>query len=248
VKRDAVAAVAPATKVGGPLERVRHAISNRAAVEVSDAFKHGMEAWGQAGSWAPGWTRHAEGYVQPGQLAFFQPSMKFSDYRLEFFGQIESKSMGWAVRAQDPKNYYAMKFTVIQGGLRPIIAMVHYPVTDGHPGKPIETPLMEVMVHANTAYHVAVAVKGNHIVTSIEGQEVDRWVEDRIPNGGVGFYSEAGAKSRLYWMKVSKNEDFLGKVCAYLSGSTDNSRAFAMLLPPGLNYGKRTITTNYFGN
>jgi len=98
---------------------------------------------------------------------------------------------------------------------------------------------MDVMVHNNTPYHVAVTVAGNHIVTSIEGQEVDRWIEDQIPSGGVGFYSDAGERARLYWMKVSKNEDFLGKVCAYLSGSSDASRVFATLLPPRLNYDKR---------
>jgi hypothetical protein len=90
---------------------------------------------------------------------------------------------------------------------------------------------MDVMVHNDTPYHVAVSVEGNRIITSIEGQEVDRWIEDRIPTGGVGFYSDAGERARLYWMKVSKNEDFLGKVCAYLSGATDASRAFAMASP-----------------
>ena len=95
------------------------------------------------------------------------------------------------------------------------------------------------MVHNNTPYHVAVTVSGNRIITSIEGQEVDRWIEDQIPSGGIGFYSDDGERARLYWMKVSKNEDFLGKVCAYLSGSPDASRVFATLLPPTWNYDKR---------
>jgi hypothetical protein len=239
VKPDAVASSEPSVKSGGPIESIRRAIATRAKVELNDTFDRGMEAWGHTASWAPGWSHHSEGYVQTGQLAFYQPSMKFTDYKMEFFGQIESKSIGWVVRAHDPKNYYAMKFTVIQSGLRPIIAMVHYPVTGGHAGKPIETPLMDVMVHNNTPYHVAVTVAGNRIITSIEGQEVDRWVEDQIPSGGVGFYSDAGERARLYWMKVSKNEDFLGKVCAYLSGSADASRVFATLLPPRWNYDKR---------
>jgi len=239
VKANDVAGSTTAVNSGGPIENIRHAIATRAKVELNDTFDRGMTDWGHTASWAPGWSRHAEGYVQPGQLALFQPSMKFTDYRMEFFGQIETKSIGWVVRAHDPQNYYAMKFTVIQSGLRPIIAMVHYPVTDGHAGKPIETPLMDVMVHNNTPYHVAVTVAGNRIITSIEGQEVDRWVEDQIPSGGVGFYSDAGERARLYWMKVSKNEDFLGKVCAYLSGSADASRVFATLLPPGWKYDKR---------
>jgi hypothetical protein len=239
VKSDTFAASTPSDKSGGPIENIRRAIATRAKVELNDTFDRGMTAWGHTASLASGWSHHSEGYVQTGQLALFQPSMKFTDYRMEFFGQIESKSIGWVVRAHDPRNYYAMKFTVIQSGLRPIIAMVHYPVTDGHAGKPVETPLMDVMVHNNTPYHVAVTVAGNRIITSIEGQEVDRWIEDQIPSGGVGFYSDAGERARLYWMKVSKNEDFLGKVCAYLSGSADASRVFATLLPPGWNYDKR---------
>ena len=42
--------------------------------------------------------------------------------------------MDWVVRAADSKNYYAMKFTVVDPGPRPIIAMVHYPVVAANPG------------------------------------------------------------------------------------------------------------------
>jgi hypothetical protein len=144
----------------------------------------------------------------------------YSDYRLEFFAQIESKSMGWVVRARDLQNYYAMKFTVVEPGLRPIIAMVHYPVVGGKKGNRVEVPL-SVMVHNDTPYHVAVQVKGNRVITSIEGQEVDRWIDDTLTSGGVGFFSEPGERARLYWMKLAANDDFLGRICAYLSGGSE---------------------------
>jgi hypothetical protein len=171
-------------------------------------------------SWAPGWSRHPDGYVRTGQLALYRPSAVYSDYRLEFFGQIESKSMGWVVRARDPQNYYAMKFTVVDPGLRPVIAMVHYPVVGGKKGHRVEVPL-SVMVHNDTPYHVAVEVKGNRVITSIEGQEVDRWIDDTLGSGGVGFFSEPGERARLYWMKLAANDDFLGRICAYLSSGSD---------------------------
>ena len=38
--------------------------------------------------------------------------------------------------------------------------------------------------------------------------------------GGVGFFSEAGERARLYWMRVSRNDDWLGHVCAMLAGGT----------------------------
>lgn len=180
-----------------------------------------MQAWGSAPkTWAPGWSRHPDGYVHTGPLALFQPSMTFADYRLEFFGQIENKSIGWAVRAHDPKNYYAMKFRVVEPGLRPIIAISHYPVVGGKAGRSVEVPL-NVMVHNNTPFQVAVLVKGHRFVTSVDGQEVDSWTDDTLASGGVGFFSEAGEHARLYWMKVSRNTDLLGRVCAYLSGGSE---------------------------
>ena len=204
-----------------PLSWMRSAISKRATVEFTDTFHAGMESWNAAAqSWAPGWSRHPDGYVRTGQLALYRPSAVYSDYRLEFFAQIESKSMGWVVRARDLQNYYAMKFTVVDPGLRPIIAMVHYPVVGGKKGHKVEVPL-SVMVHNNTPYHVAVEVKGNRVTTSIEGQEVDRWVDDTLASGGVGFFSEPGERARLYWMKLAVHDDLLGRICAYFSGGSE---------------------------
>jgi hypothetical protein len=107
----------------------------------------------------------------------------------------------------------------LEPGLRPIIAMVHYPVVGGKKGHKVEVPL-SVMVHNDTPYHVAVEVKGNRVITSIEGQEVDRWVDDMPATGGVGFFSEPGERARLYWMKLAANDDLLGRICAYFSGGS----------------------------
>jgi hypothetical protein len=208
----------------GPIASVRHAIQGRAAVELSDTFRR-MESWGANAAALPaGWTRHADGYVRSGQLALFRPAQNFADYRFEFFGQIEKKSMSWAIRAKDSQNYYGMKMTVIEPGLRPVVAMVHYAVVGGKKLQRIETPL-SIMIHNNEPYHVAVDVKGNRVVTSIEGQEVDSWTNDALKVGGIGFFSEVGESARLYWMRVSKNQDWLGRVCAYLSNGSGTDTA-----------------------
>ena len=185
---------------------------------MTDSFRNGMENWGVTSkSWAAGWSRHSDGYVRTGDLALFKPSSTFKDYRLEFYGQIESKSMGWVVRAQDRQNYYAMKFSVIEPGLRPIIALVHYSVVGGKRGARVTTPL-SVMVHNNQPYHVAVDVRGNRFTTSIEGEQVGSWTDSALASGGIGFFSETGERARLYWMKVAKNQDWLGRICSYLAG------------------------------
>src|SRR5271166_5571146 len=117
-----------------------------------------------------------------------------------------------------------MKMTVIEPGLRPVVAMVHYAVVGGKKGQRVETPL-SMMMHNNEPYHIAVDVKGNRVSTSVEGQEVDSWTDDAFKVGGVGFFSEVGESARLYWMRVSKNQEWLGRVCAYLSSGSGTNTA-----------------------
>jgi hypothetical protein len=216
-----------------PVAWVRTAAAKRATVQVADSFENGMAAWGaKEKSWASGWSRSADGYVRPGQLALFQPTVHYTDYRMEFFGQIEDRSMSWVVRGKDTKNYYAMKFNIVSPGLRPILSMTHYPVVGGKQGHKVETPL-SVMVQNNMPYHVSVEVKGSHYTASIEGQEVDSWSDDTLLAGGVGFFSEAGARARIYWMKVAKNDDWLGRLCSHIAGD-EGPRDTAWLDRPAL--------------
>jgi len=219
----------PASGSGGVLTRVRSAIVNRAETHLADGFQNGMAAWGAAkGAWAPGWSHNPDGYVTPGNMALFQPTLHYTDYRLDFFGEIESKSIDWAVRATDDANYYAMKFAAEGPGPRAVVNMIHYPVVAGKKGVPVSTPV-NVMIHEHTPYHVAVVVHGDTVTTSIEGEPVDTFVDTSLARGGVGFFADAGEKARLYWIKVSKNEDWLGRVCAFLSGGSSET---AQLWPP----------------
>jgi hypothetical protein len=121
-----------------------------------------------------------------------------------------------------------MKFAADGPGPRAVVSMVHYPVVAGVKGARVSTPLT-IMIHEHTAYHVAVDVHGDRITTSIEGEEVDSFVDSTLARGGVGFFADAGEQARLYWIKVSKNEDWLGRVCAFLSGGSSDT---AQLWPP----------------
>jgi len=135
------------------------------------------------------------------------------------------------MRGRDKQNYYAMKFQIIEAGLRPVIAMVHYPVTDGVKGHRVETPL-NIMVHHNEPFRVSVDVSGNRFTASVEGQKIDSWTDDAPPAGGAGFFTEASERARLYWMKVTKNDDWLGVFCGFLAG--DSAREVAEVWGPGI--------------
>ena len=91
-------------------------------------------------------------------------------------------------------------------------------------GPRTQTPL-NIMVHNNRPMQFAVDVKGNRFVTSIDGEEVDSFIDNTLVAGGVGFFSEAGERARLYWMRVTRNDDWLGHVCAMLAERPASSTA-----------------------
>jgi len=96
----------------------RHLEARRGGAHRHIPRRHGILERGPA-SWASGLVAQSRRVCPTGPLALYRPSAVYSNYRLEFFAQIESKSMGWVVRARDLQNYYAMKFTVVESGLRP---------------------------------------------------------------------------------------------------------------------------------
>ncbi len=236
---DPVAGSATASNGGAPaqpaphgaLARIRQAVADRATLRIAENF-HGMENWlGAAKTKPAGWSRHPDGYMSTGALALFRPTVKFTDYRMEFFGQIETKSIGWTVRAKDAMNYHAMKLTVVEAGMRPFVALVHYNVVEGKSVQRTQTPL-NIMVHNNRPMQFTVDVRGNRFVTSIDGEEVDSYFDNTQVAGGVGFFSEMGERARLYWMRVTRNDDWLGHVCAMLAEEAGANAA--ELRGPGL--------------
>jgi hypothetical protein len=197
---------------------LRDTISKRATLVHNDNFRSGLKLWEGRQNWASTWTQSPDGFMRTGQLALYRPTLKMDNYRLEFFTQIESKSVGWVFRAKDEQNYYAMKLSVTEPGPRPLLSVVRYPVLAGRKGKRVQIPL-PIMMHNKTPYHVALDVKGTRFRAFVEDQEIDSWSDDRLLAGGVGFFSEPGEHARLYWVKVSKNTDWLGRLCGMIAGS-----------------------------
>jgi len=196
-----------------PGDLLRLTIQRRAVYEREDNFQAGLASWD--GKNGKTWAYDREGFIRPGRLVLYRPSRDMKDYKLVFLTQIERKGLNYVFRAVDEQNYYGMKLAVTAPGPRPLVALSRYTVIDGKRESRGETPL-QVMMHNNRPYRVEVDVKGNQFLTSIEGQVVDSWSDDRLKSGGVGFFTESSEKARLYWMKVTKNSDFLGKLCSML--------------------------------
>ena len=191
-------------------------ISDRAAVAYSDDFRSGLDAWDSRSNLTRTWSYDAAGFVRPGPLAVFKPTVDLTDYRFEFLGEIDQKAMGWAFRAQDLDNYYAMKFVVVKPGPLPLIHMVRYAVIHGKEGPHVDKPL-PLTTRLDMLYRIQVNAQGDDFTIMAQGQVVDFWSDSRLQHGGVGFFCNRGERARLRWVEVSHQYDALGRLCAYLA-------------------------------
>jgi hypothetical protein len=203
-----------------PLARYWHTIQsaarNRAAIEMEDDFRAGLGAWTGAQEGPNGWSYDQAGFLRVGDLMLWRPSTGLSDYRLEFLGQIEAKSLSWVFRAQDLWNYYAMKIAIAKPGPLPAATIVRFAVIDGEKDRAVESSL-PVTVTGDTLYRIEQIVHGSDFLTRVNGQVVDHWSDPRLKRGGMGFVSNTGERARLRWVRLAHQDDLIGKILAKIA-------------------------------
>jgi hypothetical protein len=197
-------------------KNLNQTISDRAAVSYADDFRSGLDAWESRSNLTRSWSYDASGFVRPGPLAVFKPTVDLTDYRFEFLAEIDQKALGWAFRAEDLNNYYAMKFVVVKPGPLPLVHIVRYAVINGKEGPHVDKPL-PMTVRTDMLYRIQVNTRGGDFTILAQGQVVDFWSDNRLQHGGVGFFCNRGERARLRWVEVSHQYDALGRLCAYLA-------------------------------
>jgi len=166
-----------------------------ADLRLEEHFESGCGNW--VGDVAD-WRLDAAG-ARTGSLALFAPSIELVDYELEFLVRVEKKSVTWVFRASDLTDYYRAVLRVNpEGGY----LFERSAVIAGVPG-PVVTKPVTVSSNARTALAVRTEVQGKDFAVFLEGQAVDRWSDDRLPMGGVGFGSAPEDRARLYWMRLT---------------------------------------------
>jgi hypothetical protein len=148
------------------------------------------------GGWVEGWAGDPNAMHAGRQVTIYRPSLKLSDYRLEFQGAIEAKSIGWVFRAADPDNYYAMKLMDVSNGLSPKVALFKYLVVDGRQTQVGRVPIA-LAVQQDTVFDVRVDVRGPQFTTYLQGQQVDSWTDDQLKTGGAGFLNEREERGKV---------------------------------------------------
>lgn len=216
----------------------RALVRSRSAIRFQDDFRSGLGNWDGGEGWAKEWAYDQAGSLRPGRLGLWRKSMSLTNYKLEFLGQIEKRSLSWVFRAADVNNFHAAKITISKPGPLPLADLVRYTVVDGVAGPRTSVPL-PFAVRNDTLYQVQMDIQGSHFATKVNGRIVDSWTDARHPAGGVGFFSENGEQSRVRWLRVSHRDDFIGRICSYLTAENlmpaeqDEVLASATLLVDG---------------
>ena len=176
----------------------------------------GLDNWASPGGSTAEWSFDSTGFVRPGPLALYRPSVNLADYQMQFLGLIDKKALSWVVRAADFENFYVVKLVVLKSGPIPEIGLTRYAVIDGkaQDRHDVHIPLN---ARTDTLYRVRMDLQGANFSVEVQGQMADSWTESRLPRGGVGFFTARGEESRVRWVQITHQYDMLGRLCAYLA-------------------------------
>jgi hypothetical protein len=196
-------------------QMIGNLLESKGSGTLRDDFRAGITNWEGFKSASSDWSMES-GVVHPTSLRVWKPSTSLSNYEMEFMGQIERKSIDWAFRASDVRNYYATKLIITKPGPLPNAGLVRFIVLDGRERERVELPL-PLTLERGVDYRVQVSVRGGRFLTSVNGQLVSSWMDNRLTRGGVGFFSEDGESALLKWVSVSERDSFLGRIVSHFS-------------------------------
>jgi hypothetical protein len=150
----------------------------------------------EGGGWIENWGAGPSDPRADSQITIYRPSLKLSDYRIEFQASIDTKSIGWVFRAADPDNYYAMKLMDVSDGPAPKVAVFKYVVLNGRQTQVGRVPIDQA-VQADTVFNIRTDVRGSQFSTYIQGRLADVWTSDQFKAGGAGFLNEGEERGKV---------------------------------------------------
>jgi hypothetical protein len=122
-----------------------------------------------------------------------------SDYRLDFIGRIEHKSLGWVFRTVDSRNYYVGKLQAPRPGAT--LTFVRYGVIRGVEESHVKLALPQVS--GAGPLKVRLDAKGSQFTVYVQNEIVADWQDDRLKAGGVGFLNEREERGQVESVQIS---------------------------------------------
>lgn len=216
----------------GPIDRVGDAFSSmvrsQAPITMHEDFTKGLKDWTTVAMRSVPKVDDPKGFsvapniVHPGSLRIWNRSVSLQNYQLEFKGELERKSLSWAFRAADAKNYYATKIMITKPGPLPNAGLVRYVMMNGRQWDSATLPI-PVTLERGGSYKVRVSVQDDRFITYLNGQVISSWSDKRLHRGGIGFFSDEDDPQKVEWVSLSERDSFLGRVLAH----------FSMIVMPG---------------
>ena len=183
---------------------------------LDEDFRSGLDSWASPGGSTTEWSFDQTGFVRPGPLALYRPSVSLRDYQAQFLGLIDKKALSWVVRASDFENFYVVKLEVAKPGPMSSLSLTRYAVINGKAQDRHDVNI-PITVGSDTLYRVRMDVRGSDFTVEVQDQIADSWTETRLPRGGIGFFTASGEASRLRWVQITHQYDMLGRLCAFLA-------------------------------
>jgi hypothetical protein len=206
----------PQTAAPGAWDVLRSRLASRASVHLVEDFRSGLSQWEGRGEWARSWSYDRSGTVRPGQLALFLPTVGLKDYVMDLNASIDRRSIQWVVRAADSQNYQVARLNVTPGASLAYLELERWTVINGRTGRVTRLPLPHGAAN-QSLYAIRVEVRGDSITTYLNDQVIDTYSDSRLPVGGVGLLATGDDRPRIYGIRISHQDDFLGKLCSFLA-------------------------------
>jgi hypothetical protein len=168
------------------------------AIHFEEHFEGGWDNW--VGG-VEDWKVDVAG-VRTGSMALFMPTLDLTDYDLEFFARIDTKTINWVVRAAGEDQHLRCTLTALEGN------QLEFSRTFVKGGAVEDRVVSATRVAGKkrSALTIRTSVSGNTFSVTVDGKAVEQWTEKRLPSGGVGFMGAADDRARLYWVKVSSSQ------------------------------------------
>jgi hypothetical protein len=151
--------------------------------------------------WITEWASDSVGSARGRQISLYRPSISMSDYRLEFLGRIDRRSLGWVFRAADSGNYYAAKLEAVQPG-GSSLTITRFAVVHGFEGIHIQRTLA-LNTGASDMLKVRLEARGPRFTVYVQNQVAEDWEDDRLKSGAVGFLNEREERGQIQSVQIA---------------------------------------------
>jgi len=201
-------------------DSVAETVRARAPITLHQDFTSGWQGWTSAALHKVDDPRRVDdprlmSAVAP-VLRIWSRSTALQNYQMEFGGAIEKKSLSWAFRASDARNYYATKIIITKPGPLPNAGLVRYLVMNGREWDRVQLPLPLTLERGGN-YRIRVSVQDDHFITYLNGQVISSWSDKRLHRGGIGFFDDADDPQKVAWVNLSERDSLMGRVLAHFS-------------------------------